>query len=35
MTTELWILVAAALLCLALPMVYVPLYARQIGRAHV
>ena len=31
MTTELWILVASALLCLALPMVYVPLYARQAG----
>ena len=35
MTTELWILVASALLCLALPMVYVPLYARQAGPAAV
>ncbi len=35
MTTELWILVAAALLCLALPMVYMPLYARQAGPAAV
>jgi len=35
MTTELWILVASALLCLALPMVYVPLYARQAGHAAV
>jgi uncharacterized MAPEG superfamily protein len=31
MTPELWILVATALLCLALPLVYVPLYARQAG----
>lgn len=31
MTTELWILVATALLCLALPLVYMPLYARQAG----
>ncbi len=35
MTTELWILVASALLCLALPLVYVPLYARQAGHATV
>jgi uncharacterized MAPEG superfamily protein len=35
MTTELWILVATALLCLALPMAYVPLYARQAGAAAV
>ena len=33
MTTELWILAAAALLCLALPLVYMPLYARQVGAA--
>jgi uncharacterized MAPEG superfamily protein len=31
MTTELWILVATAVLCLALPLVYMPLYARQAG----
>ena len=31
MTTELWILAAAALLCLALPLAYMPLYARQAG----
>jgi uncharacterized MAPEG superfamily protein len=31
MTTELWLLVATAVLCLALPLVYMPLYARQAG----
>lgn len=31
MNTELWILVASTLLCLALPLLYVPLYARQVG----
>ena len=35
MTPELWILVAAALLCLALPLLYVPLYARQAGMAAI
>ncbi len=35
MTTELWILAASALLCLALPLVYMPLYARQAGPAAV
>ena len=35
MTTELWILAASALLCLTLPMVYVPLYARQAGPAAI
>jgi uncharacterized MAPEG superfamily protein len=35
MTPELWILVASTLLCLALPMVHVPLYARQAGPAAV
>jgi uncharacterized MAPEG superfamily protein len=35
MTTELWILVAAALLCLALPLVYGPLYIHQAGNAIV
>ncbi|MEP6505148.1 MAG: MAPEG family protein [Betaproteobacteria bacterium] len=31
MTTELWILVAVTALCLALPLVYMPLYIRQAG----
>ena len=35
MTTELWILVATAVLCLALPLVYMPLYARQAGPAAI
>ena len=35
MTAELWILAASALLCLALPLVYMPLYARQAGPAAV
>ena len=35
MTIELWILAASALLCLALPLVYMPLYARQAGPAAV
>ena len=35
MTTELWILVAATVLCLALPLVYMPLYARQAGPAAI
>ena len=35
MTTELWILVAATMLCLALPLVYMPLYARQAGPAAI
>src|ERR1700744_6340316 len=35
MTTELWILAASALLCLALPLAYVPLYARQAGHTAV
>ena len=35
MTTELWILTASALLCLALPLLYVPLYARQVGMATI
>jgi len=33
MTTELWILAASALLCLALPLIYMPLYIRQAGMA--
>ena len=33
MTIELWILVAAAGLALALPLLYAPLYQRQVGRA--
>ena len=35
MTTELWTLIAVTLLCLALPLVYVPLYARQAGMGAV
>ena len=35
MTTELWILVAATALCLALPLVHMPLYARQAGSAAI
>ena len=35
MTIEPWILAACALLCLALPMVYVPLHARQAGPAAI
>ena len=35
MTTELWILVAATVLCLALPLVYMSLYARQAGPAAI
>jgi len=31
MTIELYVLLAAALLCLALPLVYGPLYAQQVG----
>ncbi|GAA4499117.1 MAPEG family protein [Gluconacetobacter tumulicola] len=35
MTSELWALLWSAILCLALPALYGPLYSRQIGSASV
>ncbi len=35
MTTELLTLIVLALLCLALPLIYAPLYSRQVGMSGV